>query len=422
MPWHDRPGCAAAVGWRLAGFCWLISAATASAEFDARLKWFTSGTLLPGHDVQRVVTGTPTYDYSADLRLLWRQDLGAGFRLVVDHTTLVNGGDSFAAAALNNSATLDQTPMDDDARVADLTWEIEDGDRHRSLHRFDRLALQYRGGNWAVTVGRQAVSWGSGLVFQPLDLFSPFAPTTVDRDYKAGDDLLLVERVFDGGSDVQFLAVGRRNRDGDITSNAGSFAIKGRTFLGAQELEAVVGRHYRDDVLGLTVKFPIGGALVRTDVLVTRLDDGEDFYSGIVNMDYSFMLAQRNAYVFVEYFHNDFGVSRLPDNPLQLPLPLVDRLSRGELFNLMRNYAAVGLNYEWHPLVTQTLTVITNLHDSSSIVQTQVNYEPGDHQRLEAGWVQPTGRAGDEFGGVPVGFGFTTGGGARGYVRWVYYF
>ena len=37
------------------------------------------------------------------------------------------------------------------------------------------------------------MSWGNGLVFQPMDLFNPFTPTAVDRDYKPGNDLLLVE-------------------------------------------------------------------------------------------------------------------------------------------------------------------------------------------------------------------------------------
>jgi hypothetical protein len=110
-----------------------------------------------------------------------------------------------------------------------------------------------------------------------------------------------------------------------------------------------------------------------------------------------------------------------------LPQPLLDRLGRGELFNLMRDYLAAGITHEWHPLWNQNLALIGNLHDGSALLQTQVTYEPGDHQRLQAGVVIPLGGAGDEFGGVPLatdvdGGQITTGGGARGYLRWVYYF
>jgi hypothetical protein len=106
-----------------------------------------------------------------------------------------------------------------------------------------------------------------------------------------------------------------------------------------------------------------------------------------------------------------------------LPRPLQSRLVRGEVFNMMRDYAAVGIAVPWHPLVNQSLTLLLNLHDASSLVQTSVSYEPGDHQRLQLGLIKPLGRAGDEFGGIPVlGGSLTSGGGARVFFRWLYYF
>ena len=38
---------------------------------------------------------------------------------------------------------------------------------------------------WGVVcVGRQAVTWGNGLIFNPMDLFNPFSPVDIERDYK----------------------------------------------------------------------------------------------------------------------------------------------------------------------------------------------------------------------------------------------
>ena len=89
----------------------------------------------------------------------------------------------------------------------------------------------------------------------------------------------------------------------------------------------------------------------------------------------------------------------------------------------MKDYFALGANIQWHPLWTQSLAFIANLHDGSTLIQTTVNYEQGDHQRLQFGVVLPFGRAGDEFGGVPLlGEQITAGGATRGYLRWVYYF
>lgn len=406
----------------LSGLVFLLCTGLAwPLELDIRSKFFGSGAALPSHSLQRELQGTPAYDYTADLRLMFNQDIGR-VSLTAHHNTILNGGDSFAFLT-NPGATLDQSPTDDDYRLMDLTWEVNSGDRHRLVQRFDRLALQYRGSNWGLTIGREAVSWGSGLVFQPMDLFSPFAPTTVDRDFKAGDDLLIVDRLFSDGSDLQFLGVARRDLEGDATADVASVAIKWRKFLAGAELELFGGKHYEDQVYGGALRLPLGGAMLRSDLVATRLNDGDWKVSGILNMDYSFDLAGRSAYVFTEYYHNDFGVSHLPANPLLLPEDLAARLARGEVFNLMRDYLAVGGSLQWHPLWTQSLTLIGNLHDGSTLVQSTVSFVPGDNATIDAGVTWPFGDAGEEFGGVPLlGEALTTGGAIQGYLRWVYYF
>lgn len=400
----------------------LCSAMSASAlEMDVRAKAFGVGAALPEHSLQRELDGTPAYDYTADLRLLFTQEVGR-FTLTAHHNTILNGGDSFAFRT-NPGATLDQSATDDGFRLMDLTWELHSGDRHRLVHRFDRLALQYRGSTWGVTVGREAVSWGSGLVFQPMDLFSPFAPTTVDRDFKAGDDLLIVDKLFADGSDLQFLGVARRDIEGDATADVASAAVKWRKFVGSGELELFAGKHYLDQVYGGALRIPVRSAMLRTDLVATRLQAGDWYYSGIVNLDYSFDLAGRSSYVFAEYYHNDFGLKALPASPALLPEALAARLLRGEVFNLMRDYLALGGSVQWHPLWTQALTVIGNLNDGSTLLQTSISYVPSDRATLEAGVTVPFGGAGTEFGGVPVlGDALTTGGALQGYLRWVYYF
>jgi hypothetical protein len=245
----------------------------------------------------------------------------------------------------------------------------------------------------------------------------------VDRDFKGGDDVLIVDRLFGDGSDLQLLGVARRDLDGDVTSDVASAALKWRKFLGGSELELFAGKHYRDSVYGGSFRLPLGGAMMRTDLVATRLDDGDWRLSGIINVDTSFALAGRSTYVFAEYYHNAFGVSELPDSPLGLPEELTGRLLRGEVFNLMRDYVAAGGSYEWHPLWNQTLTLIANLQDASSLIQSNLRYVPSDHATVEAGVVIPIGRAGQEFGGVPLfGEAATTGGALQGYLRWVYYF
>ncbi len=393
----------------------------AAADLDVRLKWFSTAAALPSHDIQRQLEGTPAYDYTADMRLLFDHHTGP-FTWVVEHTSTINGGDSFGLASAPGT-TLDQTATDDDRRLLDLTWEVEDGSRHRTVQRFDRLSLQYSGASWGFTIGRQAVSWGNGIVFQPLDLFNPFAPTTVDRDYKTGDDLIMVDKLFADGSDAQLLAVARRNEEENFTGQASSLGLKWHGFVSAGEIELVAAKHYQDQVYAVSTRVPLGGALLRADVVATNERRSDWELSAVINIDYSMLILRKNVYMYLEYYRNGFGVDNLPDSVALLPEDLLERLSRGEIFALMKDYTAAGATIEWHPLWNQTVSIITNLHDSSSLLQSQLSYEPGDRSRLDFGIVAPLGRAGDEYGGVPIaGDDVTSGGRRQAFLRFVYFF
>ena len=387
--------------------------------FDMRLKWYTAAQSLPAGDALRQLTGKRLpLAHNADMRLMWRRQMGS-LRFHADHSTTWLHSD--AAGAGSPSLTLDQTPTGDGRRLFDLAWELGGSGKSTFLQRFDRLAVEYRSQHWAVGVGRQAVTWGGGLVFQPMDLFNPFAPTAVDQDYKAGDDMLRVERLFPNGSDLQLLAVARRDGNGDARADASSLAVKYRANVGENEVELMASQHYGGQAYGVGLRIPAGGALVRSDV-VWAVEDGALTLSGVVNADYSFVVAGTIVHVFGEYYHNGFGVARLPADLRQLPSPLTARVARGELFNLMRNYLAFGTSFRWHFLVNQSVVAIANLHDSSFAVQTSLTFDASDASRLQAGLTKPFGRRGAEFGGVTVGEGLTVGGGAQAFLRFVYFF
>jgi hypothetical protein len=399
-------------------------------EVKARLKWFSSAAMLPSEDLQRRLHGTPSYDHNADVRITARASSGnspaksggiqVGF--IMDYSLSWGSGDSFAFVGGL------QIPLDDNLRLLDLTWTIDEGPRHHAYHRLDRFALDIRSGGLGITVGRQAVSWGSGRVFQPIDLFNPFAPTAIDQDFKPGDDIVLIDKSFPT-SNIQMLYVGRRDAEGNVHRDVASYAAKWHGFLGSNEMEVLAARHYVDAVYGFIFRVPVGGALMRTDVTATRLEDGEWYTSGIFNIDYSLSVAERPMLIFAEYFHNDFGVQELPSTPAMLPQSLLDRLSRSEIFNVMRDYFAVGASYQWHPLWSQNMTAITNLNDNSKLLITSLNYSPTDFTSLQIGLTTVFGKPGEEFGGIPVPSSVvthsrpsvTTGGGTRAFIRFVYF-
>ena len=88
---------------------------------------------------------------------------------------------------------------------------------------------------------------------------------------------------------------------------------------------------------------------------------------------------------------------------------------------MMRDYLAVGATYQWSALWTQSLTAIVNLDDRSSLLQTALVYEPSDFTRMQMGITTVLGDEGEEFGGVPVVDGVTSGGGTQAFLQFVYF-
>ena len=92
----------------------------------------------------------------------------------------------------------------DDRRLLNLTSRITDNDNRVAFHRLDRLSATWSSDKLVVRIGRQAITWGNGLVFSPMDIVNPFDPTAVDTEYKPGDDMIYAQYLRNNGDDIEF--------------------------------------------------------------------------------------------------------------------------------------------------------------------------------------------------------------------------
>ncbi len=375
---------------------WLAGVANAlDLEWHGRAQFLGSTQRLPMHDLHAPEDGRWREDSRLDLRGQLRVEEGAwrvetDLQLVADYGSALRSG---SAAAGGDT---------DSPRAVDLSRSIARDDAHGARLRADRLLVGYRAGDFAISLGRQALSWGNGQVFTPMDLLSPFAPDAIDRDFKPGDDLLLAQWQLGEGRDLQLVAVARRDDGGDRSAGAGSVGLHWQQPLGSAEASLLLARHVDDDVLGLGLSLPAGDAVVRADWVLTRLHDGGYAASLVVNADRSFALGERNFYGFAELYRNGVGRSETPRALVGLPPALTARLGRGEVFTTSRWYLAVGGSLEWHSLVRQQLLALGSLQDGSALLQTSLRYEPDDATRIDATLSWSGGDGGDEFAGIRV--------------------
>ena len=315
-------------------------------------------------------------------------------------------GDTYERAALFPTSRVGV------ANLLDLEHTLDASRRSRTTVELDRLSLTWTAPWGALTMGRHAVTWGGGFVFNPFDLFNPFAPSDVVRDYKAGSDMIHLDLPADSGG-WQLLAVGRRDPSSQNPSfeNA-SFAVLRQIWIDSQTLDLLAAWHYDEPVLGLGWGGLLGEASWHVDLTwqpVSPPAGGptKDAFAAVANLQYSWLWAGHNVYGVLEFHYNGFGRSDYR-TALVDPFLNAQRL-RGNAFVLGQAYAAGSLQVELHPLVNFFGTVIVNLHDPSLLAQPRLVWNASNTMTLTAGLDLPIGRTGTEFGGfTPLPGGPTT--------------
>ena len=393
---------------------WVVALATAGAaaladdtdyEIGGHVKGRVNAETYPSDSLMQGITGSSASSVESELRLnfsaddgpwsfdaAWQLYAGYGDRIEMQRT--LNGGPFTPASHLPN----------DDRRLMNLTDELRDDGRSAALHRLDRLAIGYSKENLVLKLGRQAISWGNGLMFSPMDIVNPFDPTAVDTEYKTGDDMLYGQLLRQNGDDIQLAQVFRRNPvSGDVESEVATTAVKYHGVLGDAEYDLLLARHYDATTVGVGGNRGVGGAVLRGDVIYSDGDLGRSVQL-VTNLSYSWMWGGKNVSGAIEYYFAEFGLhtghydlAGLAANP-----DLLSRLARGESFTLGRNYLAGGLTIEVTPLWLVTPNVFVNLDDGSALLQGVTRVSLGDNSEFLGALNIPVGPDGSEFGGIPA--------------------
>lgn len=311
----------------------------------------------------------------------------------------------------------------DDSQLLSLTRILLEDNDHLVYHAVDRLFLTFDTNYGTFKAGRQPLTWGNGMVFNPADVVSPFSPSDIVRDYKSGSDMVLYQYGDETVSDFQLVYVPRRNEKGDIDWDESTVGVRTKVSWHENDFDFYGIKHYRDYVMGFGLTGYLRDAVLRTDMTMTFLQsDGESrqYFSAVANMDYSWVWCEHNWYSLVELYYNGIGVDRVEEAVFDRALS--ERLSRGELFTTGRLYLDAMVQYELHPLVNAYLSYIYNLVDGSYFLQPRMVWDNSESTRFLFGFDFPIGGRGEEFGYIRSESGEKSGRGIKMYCMYTWFF
>jgi hypothetical protein len=385
------------------GRTWAIDGAGANA-LSGHVKYRVNYQSFPADSLYRETLGSAALDQYLETRLKFaasreRWDIKADYQFIGIHADSL----PLATGLTGSSMPVDRV-ISDDRRWWDLTYRSDHGQRSAVVHRLDRLNVGYTTQRSVWRFGRQAISWGNGMIFTPMDVFNPFDPAAVDKEYKTGDDMLYGQYLLRGGADLQGVAVVRRDPvSGKVESDQSSAALKYHGFLARGEFDLLAADHYGDMILGLGGNVGLGGAILRGDLTWTSTDRDETF-AAVTSLSYSWTWGGRNVSGVLEYYYNGFGQAESAYSPADLAAnpELLVRLQRGELYTLARNYLGASVTLELTPLVLLVPALFINLDDPSALVQVALQYGLSQDVDLLCAINLPLGPNGTEYGGIPA--------------------
>lgn len=372
-------------------------------QYDGHIKTRLLADWFPTDSVFRSLAGSSSQELDSELRFnvdvrKGRWDFDAAWQLYVAYGDRID----YTRSLPPNLQFFSPRLPTDDRRLFDLTSVIEDDGKFAAVQRLDRLSVGYTSDRTVLRFGRQALSWGNGLIFSPLDIVNPFDPVTVDTEYKAGDDMLYGQFLRDGGDDVQAAYVMRRDvLTGDTASDQATAAIKYHGIAGDSEYDLLIADHYDEPTFGVGGNHSLGGAVVRGDLVVSDARSGTRVQI-VTNLSYSWVWQGKNLSGVVEYYYNGFGQKdgnySLAD--ISQNTELVSRLARGDTFTLGRNYLAAALTVELTPLWNLTPNLFFNVDDSSALLQVVTDNNLSQNISFTGAVNVPIGPSGSEFGGI----------------------
>ncbi len=265
------------------------------------------------------------------------------------------------------------------AQVVDLAWRAHGGALSLSV---DRASLTAHVPHADVTLGRQAVSFGRGVFFTPMDLVAPFSPAALDREYKPGADAARADVYFGTSGALTAVAV----YGGAWALDESIFAAHLRATVRGIDLGAFAAGAYGDTVLGADAAGDVAGVGLHGEATATLPHDGGRAFLRATAGATTQLPA--NAELVVEAYLQTLGATSPAG---YLAVARSARAARGELWLLGRVYAAALLSWQVTPLVRPAAFALANLEDGSALLGPSLSWSVADDVELVLGAEVPVG-------------------------------
>ncbi len=299
---------------------------------------------------------------------------------------------TYIPEALKTNRTAANVTVQDVERSSLPEWSLSD--RNYVHTTIDRFNIRWSKDRFDLILGRQPINLATAFYFSPNDFFAPFAAQVFYRVYKPGVDALRAEVRLGDLSQLSLISVLGYEPDPDTDTGWSASPAGSRTsYIGRV---STVFRDFEWALLGGTLgdSDVVGGSLqgeffqwlgIRAEGHIRYPEDPPhgSYKEFTVGLEHHW---ENSLDIRLEYFHHGSGLGGGYD------YSTVPALLRGRSAYLERDYTALGLGYEFTPLLRGQMSLINNLGDNSGLCSINAVYSLSNEAELALDLGLPFGK------------------------------
>jgi len=300
-------------------------------------------------------------------------------------------------------------------RLTPLDWPIVEHDPGSAWrHEIDRALLSLHPAWGEISLGRQAIGLGRGRLFSAVDLFNPFSPAEIDREWRRGVDGARAEYRLADRTSLEALAV--------LGPSWKESALLGRLrgYLGAVDGELLCGKRGEDLLAAMVTSAAVAGAEVHAEAAVFHVPEGQNPGKGFLGHDQlisklvlgaSHTLAWGNGLTLLaEYHFSGFGFGEMAEvrERLAADESLHARFLRGDSQTLGRHNLGLQASSAINETTSASLLTLISLTDASGLISPTLAWDLRRNLTLLANLAVPWGTGPEggvlrsEYGATPL--------------------
>ncbi len=257
-----------------------------------------------------------------------------------------------------------------------------------------RAYTKFTLGSFTATAGRQQIRFGSGRLWNPLDILNPVDPTGVEgAEEQKGTDALKLDYYPNEKTEIGLIFDAKRVNDSgkfeDLSAKNSNTIARLKTTFGETEIAGLGGRVAHRSIGGADVSGILFDGTIRGGALYSHPDESRSFWQASAGYEYNF---SSGLYFLAEYYYNqnslNYNDDLLAAYIRQKIFGINDKYYR-ELSNqpltYNQHYAGIAIGYDITALVRADFFSIYDFQGKGLLINPSLKYNIFENIDVAAG-------------------------------------